>query len=273
MHHEPRIRAVLSCCLGLVLCQAGAVAASSFKITPVQVALSGRTRSALLTLSNESDEALRFEVSAFTWDQSAKGEMVLHPTQDILFFPALFTVAPGKEQKIRVGTSVGAGSEEKTYRIFVQELRPLATSTPAPGTTQVRILTRMGIPIFLEPAKAHLSGVISGARVSGGVLSFDVRNTGNVHFSVLEAKVVGRAADGTEVFEQRAEGWYVLAQGLRTYEIPLTADRCSRAARVAVEVRTGFGTLTGETPIAERDCAVAKPAPTAKGGVLGSTGR
>ena len=60
---------------------------SSFTVNPTQVVLTARTMSALLTLRNDSDEALRFELSMFSWDQTDSGEMRLTSSEDIVFFP------------------------------------------------------------------------------------------------------------------------------------------------------------------------------------------
>jgi P pilus assembly chaperone PapD len=60
--------------------------AATFTVEPTQITLSGRTTSVLLTLRNESTEALRFELSAFKWAQSPAGEMQLEATEDVVFF-------------------------------------------------------------------------------------------------------------------------------------------------------------------------------------------
>ena len=59
--------------------------AATFTVEPTQITLSGRTTSVLLTLRNESTEALRFELSAFKWAQSPSGEMQLEATEDVVF--------------------------------------------------------------------------------------------------------------------------------------------------------------------------------------------
>jgi fimbrial chaperone protein len=223
--------------LGLLL-QAGRASASSFRVTPVRVELSKSNASALLTLLNESDEDLRFQISAFNWTQDAAGNVKLDPTQDITFFPALLSLKPGEERKVRVGTKTFATDVEKTYRIFFEQLPPLMTPTAPPQGAQVRILTKMGIPIFLRPDKAHYAGAISPSAVSGGKLTFQVRNDGNIHFTVTSLKVSAVGSDGAPVFERQMDGWYVLPSAPRSYELELPPADCRRIRSINITAET-----------------------------------
>src|SRR5687768_3327459 len=88
--------ALLAFTLGLVFGPAREVSASAFRVTPIRVTFEGRSMSTILTLTNESADELRFQISAFAWDQAAgTGEMNLTPTQHITFFPALLTLKAG----------------------------------------------------------------------------------------------------------------------------------------------------------------------------------
>src|SRR5256712_10346979 len=107
-----RSLALLATVLGLVL-QAEAILASAFKVTPVRVTFSGPS-STLLTLRNESDQPLRFQISSFTWSQDARGSVQLSPTDDIVFIPHLLTLSAGEERKVRVAATVAATDVEKT---------------------------------------------------------------------------------------------------------------------------------------------------------------
>ena len=215
---------------------ANEAAASTFNVSPTQVFLDGRTASALLTLRNDSAEPLRFQLSVFAWDQSPSGEMTLAPTEDIVFFPALVTLAPKEERKIRVGRVVAAGAVERSYRIFVEELPPLESVTG--GNAGVRVLTKMGIPIFVRPAREATAVAIKDIAGHDGALTFTLANSGTVHV-VPDRVVVRGLAGGEAVFEKQVSSWYLLAGGHRDFDLPLAAADCARATSFQVEVAYG----------------------------------
>ena len=217
--------------------------AVSFSVSPTQVVLTGRTRSALLTIRNESTDVLRFQLSAFAWAQSPSGEVELKATEDIVFFPALFTLQPGEERRIRVGTpSTAVTQRELTYRIFVEELPPVSVATEKPAG--VRVLTRMGIPIFLRPAKETAAATLDALAMRDGKMSFTLSNTGAVHF--IPKKITARGVDtaGKTVFELPVNGWYVLAGGRREFAVAAPEGSCERVAVLTVETELPFATLT-----------------------------
>ncbi len=226
--------------LGLVL-QAGNVRASVFKVTPVRVSFSGPS-STLLTLKNESNEPLRFQISTYSWSQDPSGEVKLGPTDDIVFFPALLSLNPGEERKVRVAATVAATDIEKTYRIFFEELPPLEKPNAAAGA-QVRILTKMGIPIFVSPAKARANASLASISLQHGTLAFDVENDGNVHFGLQSVKLRGMDGSGAVVFDRQLDGWYVLAGSPRSYSVPIPATDCSRLKKIVIEAQTDTSTI------------------------------
>ena len=241
--------------LGLVL-QAGNIAASAYKVTPVRVTFSGPS-STLLTLKNESDQPLRFQITSFVWSQDSKGAMQLTPTEDIVFFPALLSLNPGEERKVRVAATVAAKEVEKTYRIFFEELPPL--EKPEASGAQVRILTKMGIPIFVSPAKANAEATIDSVKLDKGTLAFDVHNSGNVHFSLEGVKLHGMGSNGESLFDRQLDGWYVLAGSPRMYSVEIPAASCSKLKKIVIEADTdiatpGKGTITREFEVSPALC-------------------
>lgn len=245
------LRLALPLCLALGQAESGG--AATFTVNPVQVYLSAKTRSVILTLRNVSDGTLRFQLDAHAWDQDERGEMALQPTRDIVFFPALVTLAPGEERNIRVGTATPQAANEKTYRIFVEELPPPAGTILPPG--QVRVLTKVGIPIFIEAIKASAAARVDDARLRAGAVSFAVRNTGTVHFVVQSVRLVGFGPAGERIVEGAEEGWYVLPGGVRRYEMTLPAADCARIRSLAIEVQTSRTTLNERVDAPAGACA------------------
>lgn len=226
--------------VGLLGCLAAAALsgdadAASFQVTPVSVGLSAKASSSLLTVTNQSNDEARFEVQGFAWDQTPTGEMKLTPTNDVVFFPSLLKLAPGESRKIRVGMNVTPGPVEKSYRIFVQELPPLTSS--AGDTAAVRVLTRMGVPVFVEPSVGSPSPVprIDAMGVSSDTLRFSVKNAGNSRFVAQKIRVVAKDPAGQPLWTHELAGWYVLAGGARNFEVPLPKQACS-AKSIAVEL-------------------------------------
>jgi fimbrial chaperone protein len=221
--------------------------ASSFTVNPTQIFLAPRTTSALLMLRNESEETLRFQLTAFAWDQSAQGEIKLEPTEDILFYPALLTLAPKESRNVRVGATTGFAAVEKTYRIFVEEL---PSQEAHDGQSAVRVLTKMGVPIFMQPAKKQAQASLRDLAVQDGVFRFNLRNTGNVHFVPQTVRVRGRNRAGETVVDKQLDGWYILAGGLRTYELKLPSTECAAVTALSVDVQIGASALKErlETP-------------------------
>ena len=234
----PRFRAAALCAAALLLWVVPArLEAATFTVDPTQIFLSGRTGSALLTLRNESTDAIRFQLSVFAWDQSSSGEMQLEATRDIVFFPSLLTLGPGETRRVRVGMATRFGDREKTYRIFVEELPP---ADPSAGG--VRVLTKMGIPIFLRPSKEQASAALSGVGRQDDRLRFTLANTGTVHFVPQNITVRGLAGS-TATFTQQLQGWYVLAGGRREFDMALPDTQCAQVTAIVVEIQLGANTL------------------------------
>lgn len=216
-----------------------------------------------MTLTNESEEELRFQISASQWSQDASGNMQLKPTEDIVFFPSLLSLKPKEERKVRLATAVKPGEQERTYRIFFEELPPIS-AVQKEKNSQVRILTKIGVPVFVGPVERKPAGDIAGFSADEGKISFDVRNGGNVHYMAQKIRIVGLDAGGKPIFEKEQEGWYVLAGSTRHYSIELKPSECPNVRSVQIEVQTDLtarpesSTLTGDFKVAEPHCAKSK---------------
>jgi len=224
-------------------------AAATFTIDPTQVVLTARGGSALLSLTNRSTETLRFELSVFAWTQSETGTIQLEPTEDIVFFPALLTLEPNETRRVRIGSVTSFETLEKSYRIFVEELPPLSQASGG-----VRVLTKMGIPIFMRPEQAAAAPRLSLPGATGSQVRFSLSNEGTEHF-VPQAITVRGLAGGRVAFEQQVEGWYVLAGGRRDFELPVPEAACEQVTSIEVDVQLESDSLHEQLQTPNGVCA------------------
>lgn len=270
MRAKAWLRAVLV--LAAVGFSSTAAEASSFAVTPTTIALRPGAATAVLTVENRDKVTLRFELKAVAWDQAADGRPVYHPTEDLIFFPPLLTVAPGEKRLIRIGTEVPFGATERSYRLFLYELPPLEKPGGAGMTAQITVLTNVGVPVFLEPARTVASpGLLDGLRLQGGELDFTVKNDGNVRLVVLGTLIRALDGRGGVVFSGKARAGYVLAGGRLHFHLHVPERDCSKAHKLTltttVEQPTADGnfvdkTLEGELRVEAGACGgLTNPAP------------
>lgn len=230
---------------------------ASFTVSPIQVYLSAKQTSTIVTVRNDSDESMRFQLTAMKWDQSETGEMQLTPTTDVVFFPRLLTIPRGDQRNVRVGIVVPFGETEKTYRLFIEELPP-ASDAAGGAQNSVRMRTRMGIPIFAMPTTGRAGAAITDLRVENGRVVLRLENRGTSHVIPETIRVTGRTREGAAAFEKTISSWYVLAGRSQRFEVALTDRECRGAASVTSDVQIGESTsLTQTAPMTAASCTPA----------------
>ena len=144
-----RLHLIPAVVVALLLAPHAAIA-SNFTVTPTEVNLSASATSALVTLRNGSKLPLRFEVTLVSWSEDEHGKMTLNPSSDVTFFPKLVELAAGASRNIRIGINAGTARDvEQSFRLFVEEL----PDQSAPAANAVALRTKIGIPVFVRPAK------------------------------------------------------------------------------------------------------------------------
>jgi fimbrial chaperone protein len=226
--------------------------ATDILVSPVLVELGTKMRNAILKVRNPSQEKVRYQVRAFSWTQDQKGEMQLLPTSDVVVYPPLLEIAPGDERNVRVAAHVAPGERERSYRVFVEEM-PRPESPEQSG--QVRVLMRIGIPVFVEPPKAERRGTVAFTAAGSGRASLNVRNEGNVRLRPTEVRLVGRSAAGDVTFEKRLDPWYVLAGDERFYEADVPEDVCAATRTLRAIVAEAGGNLEATVALPDGACA------------------
>lgn len=205
-----------------------------FRVTPIRVDLvAGGRGSGVISVINEGQEPISFQMQARAWTQDAEGKDVYTETTDLIFFPQIMTATGGETKVIRIGTKAPPPSRERSYRLFIEEIPKREEAKGA----MVRVAFRFGVPIFRLPLVEKKEGVLEDAHVDKGTFSVRIRNTGTVHLKIDEMEVVGKSAAGEEVFRQKPAGWYVLTDSSRIQSLPIPAEVCARIGTLTINAR------------------------------------
>jgi len=243
--------AIFSLLLGLGLTGGEKAVASKFAVNPVRVSLSAKVSSQILTVENQSEQTLRFQVKVYSWNQDIQGNLQLTETQDIVAFPLLFSLNPGEIRRLRVGTLIPISSSEKTYRISINEL---PDETNLAGQAAVKILTNIGIPIFLLPTKEVLTGNIANILVSNHHISFQIKNTGNTHFIANNVHIQALGEANKTIFDRQRTGWYILSGTSQLYDLEISPQECRQTQNLIIEVKTENKIFTEKQEIPKDAC-------------------
>lgn len=235
--------------LGLLAGPAVHARAAGLEVVPILVELQAKTPRASVVVRNLADAPVRLELTANAWAHGPDGKMVLSPAPNLIVFPPILEIPAKGERKVRISATGGFGSVEGSYRIFVNEL-PSAVK-PAQQTT-IRFLTRVGIPVFLQPPKKLVRLELAEAAVKDGRLAFQLRNTGNTRLYPTNLVLAGLDAAGGQLFASKLDTWYVLAGSHRTFDFAIPKADCAKVRKLTIElpdgnipVRTGVETPGG----------------------------
>ncbi|MFL5277468.1 MAG: molecular chaperone [Myxococcales bacterium] len=213
----------------------GSVSAAGLQVSPVVIELSTAQKNAIISLRNDGATETRYQANVVTWSQDENGQMKFAPTRDLVLFPQLLGLKPGEQRNLRVGVTPDKfAALEKTYRVFIEELPPAERAGERPA---VQVLTRVAIPVFLEPTKAVSSARIEGDGAEAGKIVFRLRNLGNVRLRPTELVAEAHDASGKAGARERWDGWYVLAANDRVYEWKLPPEGCGQIRSVQIEAR------------------------------------
>ncbi len=224
---------------------------ANLSISPTRVFFDGQRKIDLLTLKNASEEELIVQLRAYKWEQDKEGKDVYIPTKDLIFFPKIFKIQKDEKKIIRLGTTFPLGRLEKTYRLYIEEV-------PGPRTvetTTVRILLRIGVPVFISPLKTETKAAIEKAALIKGRLFITLKNQGNSHFIIKTVKVNGTDAGGKETFNTEIGGWYLLGGNSKVFTIDLPADTCPDTKTLNIDINTDKLSLNEKLDISRKMCA------------------
>lgn len=206
----------------------------NFSINPVRIFLDADHKTNVLKIRNQSEEDVSLQLKTYTWTHDSKGENTYTPTKDIIFFPRIVTIHKDEEKIVRIGTALPQSDQEKTYRLFIEEI-----ATPDPlKSNVVKMLMKVGVPIFIAPYETEQKGSIGSVELQAGTLHLNVKNSGNAHFIVNTIEVSGKDAEGKEIYQTEIGGWYLHGGKLKEYSFEIPEDLCERIATLKVDLLT-----------------------------------
>lgn len=224
----------------------------NWRVIPIRLDFDQKTRSGVVTLSNDGDTAISFTVDAVEWSQDESGQDRYTPTEDLVFFPKAVTIPAKQERVVRAGIKVPAVIREKTYRLFIKEV---AEPGKAEGTA-VAIAIQFGVPIFAKPVNEEVKGEITSTiSANGQQAGITVANGGNVHFRISTITLSGKDVAGHEIMRQELNGWYLLAGSARTYFAPIPLESCPQLKTIDIQVNAGRLILNGKIDVDPAMCS------------------
>lgn len=225
--------------------------AAGLAVSPVTVTLDPSNQTALIKVTNGSNESARYQLEMKTWNESTSGEMQLAPTTEVIFFPQLLTLEPGASHNIRVGVTSPPSAVERTYRLFIQEL---PKPRPPGAKNAVQVLTRVGIPIFVGAGGAAPRVEVSGLDLKKGTIQAVVANHGTGHARPASVTVSLLDGQGGQIFQKQWDGWYILANHVRDYSAQVPSDQCKKAVNLRADVLGLHLSVSRSVPVDPKNC-------------------
>jgi fimbrial chaperone protein len=224
--------------------------AGNFQVSPITLELGSGVNSGVFTVMNEGQEKINFQIAVSEWTQDSTGKDVYSETGDIVFFPKIMTLLSGEQRVIRVGLKGPRGRNEKTYRIFIEEI----PSREKSAGVNLAFSIRFAPPIFVKPTEIITSGAIDTIQLAKGELSAMLRNTGNVHLKIASIWIKGRSASGAEIFSHEMAGWYLLHHVARNIEASFPQEKCKELSSVEIEAKMENSNLNGKLDVQRGMC-------------------
>lgn len=229
MPSRSAVFAILVTCALLV----GPVNGATFTLSPTRVELDAKHRADIVTLFNNGDEPLRVQARSVLWRMTDDGRWDMTPSDDLIVTPELVEVAPGKSTQLRIGSMADIAATEVSYRLLLDEL-PNPAGGNVVASRQVRVLTQVSLPVFLDADGQVPTPVIRGANIERGVLVIHLGNDGTRRMDPQAVTVAVTDHSGRTILHSTAMANYVLPGKTWPLRVDLPEPACKDVAAVAV---------------------------------------
>ena len=185
--------------------------AQGIMVSPVNIQMLPRQNAAVLTINNQDNRPVSFQIRAFAWQQTRSGDEQLTPTDELAASPPIATIEPHTTQVARLVLRQPPQGREATYRILLDQLSPPSEAV------QVHIALRLSIPVFAEPADKVAPRLQWAIATQGGQVWLRAANDGSRHQTVHN--IVLHTADGRSLQVEINSPPHILAGGARRWRI------------------------------------------------------
>lgn len=147
-----------------------------------------------LIIKNASPEVFYVTATAEEIQDPGEDKSALLPTEDLLISPKRFSVDGKNERVVRLLSKNQSESKERVYRVTFtpqdKEFGEVTSSKIQERNTQLKILTGMGILVFIDPSVPNPE--LKWNRFEDSIV---FENTGNQHVRLMQ----GKACDSENV--------------------------------------------------------------------------
>lgn len=188
----------------------GGVFAGGLQVSPTRLDVPVDRRSTAVVVRNTGGAPVLLHAESMQWSQT-EGQDQYEPSTDLIVSPPVFTLEPGASQTVRVGLrDRKPPSEQRAYRVFIQEVPPAAVVAPQ----ELKVVLRIGVPALVTPESAkpaHPTWLL--ACESGDVPELRITNDGG---RVVRFDTITLESPNATVAEHAI---YVLAGQTRTLKL------------------------------------------------------
>lgn len=231
-------------------CAVGVAGAAQFSLNQTRVHLHNGHAVETLVLTNAEQQTVNFEVAVKRWRQDADGRWQLTPTDALVVHPLILSMPAGAQARLRIGTLSPSVAAEEAYRVELQQLPDAARSE----AVQVKMLTRLSVPVFVQPPAAKPQPVLAVTTVNATAAQLVVRNEGSGYLAPQDAKLRVVDAHGRSVHEDRLPIGYVLPGGQLRFVVKLPVGACARAHRIELTLDKPLPPLEASLAASMRQC-------------------
>lgn len=192
--------------------------AQTITVVPVNIQFAPGQSVATLTVMNQGDKEVGYQIRAFAWSQGDGDQQT--PTDNLMVSPPMGKIPASASQIVRLVLRQPAQGRESTYRIVLDQIPGSAD----PGT--VRFALRVSLPAFAAPAGRIAPRLDWNVERRGDGIDLIVHNDGTRHESLRNITLT--TADGAKFTTEDNGSPYILPGATR--RLRLTSENASMPA-------------------------------------------